>query len=84
MGDEGVATLGGSWMGTLGRPGDRMWAWSVDGGPRRRHDSNRSHRLAMASTWEMDAGGGASLRVPDMTWRPWMILSSGVGAGMVW
>ncbi len=70
-------------MGTLGRPGDGMRARSVDGGPRRCHDLNRSCRLAMASTWEIDVGGGASLRTPDMTWRPWMILSSGVGAGMV-
>jgi hypothetical protein len=83
VGDEGVATLGGSWMGTLRRPGNGMRTWSVDGGPRRHHDLSRSHRLTMASTWEIDVGGGASLRAPDMTWRLWIILSSGMGAGMV-
>ncbi len=40
-GGEGVATLGSSWLGTLGRPGDRIQAWLVGGGPRRHHDSKR-------------------------------------------
>ncbi len=83
-GGEGLATLGGSRLGTLGCPGDRMRAWLGGGGSRRRHASKRSCRLAMASTWVMVEGGGASLRALDMTWRPWMILSSGVGEGMVW
>ncbi len=83
-GGKGLATLGGSRLGTLGRPGDRMRAWLGGGGFRRCHASKRSHRLAMVSTWVMVEGGGASLRALDMTWRPWMILSSGVGEGMVW
>ncbi len=76
LGEKGVATLGSSWKATLGCLGARKWPWFVGGGPRLRHDSNRSRRLAIASTWEMLVGGGASLRVLDMTWRPWMILSS--------
>ncbi len=82
MGEEGEATLGGSWMDTLGRPGDRMQPWPDEGGPRRRHDSNRSRRLVMALTWDMDVGGSALVRAPDITSRRWMILSLGVGAGM--
>jgi hypothetical protein len=33
-GSKGVATLGSSWLGILGRPGDRMRAgwWAVDQG----------------------------------------------------
>ena len=82
-GVDGMATLGGSGTSTLGRPGAGMQVNPVVGGPRRHHDSKRSCRLAMASTWEMHVGGGASLRAPDMTCRPWMILSSGMGKGMV-
>jgi hypothetical protein len=66
-GSKGVATLGSSWLGTLGRPGDGMRAWLVSYGPRSCHDSKRSRRLAMASTWVMVVGGGASLRAPDIT-----------------
>ena len=66
-GSKGVATLGSSWFGTLGRLGDGMQAWLVGCGPRSRHDSKRSRRLAMASTWVMVVGGGASLRAPDIT-----------------
>jgi hypothetical protein len=84
VGEKGVATPGSSWIATLGHPGDRTWPWFVGGGLRLRHDSNRSQRLAMASTWEMLVGGGASLRAPGMTWRPLMILSSRVEEGMVW
>ncbi len=83
-GSKELATLGGSRLGTLGRPRDRMQAWLGGGGSRRHHASKRSRRLAMASTWVMMEGDGASLRALDMTWRPWMILSSGVGEGMVW
>jgi hypothetical protein len=66
-GSEGLATLGGSRLGVLGRPGDRMQAWLGGGGPRRRHALKRSPRSAMASTWVMVEGGGASLRALDMT-----------------
>jgi hypothetical protein len=66
-GGKGLATLGGSRLGTLGRPGDRMRAWVGGGGPRRRHASKRSRRLEMASIWVMVGGGGASLRALDMT-----------------
>ncbi len=67
MGEEGEAILGGSWMDTLGHPGGRMQPWPDEGGPIRCHDLDRSHRLAMASTWEMDVGGGALLRALDIT-----------------
>jgi hypothetical protein len=65
VGEEGEATLGGSWMDTLGRPGGRIWPWPDEDGPIRCHDSNRSSRLAMASR-EMDVGGGALVRAPDI------------------
>jgi hypothetical protein len=65
-GSKGVATLGSFWLGTLGRPGDGMQAWLVGCGPRSRHDSKRSCRLAMASTWVMVLGGGASLNLKAM------------------
>ena len=66
-GSKGVATLGSSWLGTLGRPGDKMQAWLVGYGPRSHHDSKRSRRLAMALTWVMVVGGGASLRALNIT-----------------
>ena len=66
-GGEGLATLGGSRLSTLGCPGDRMQAWLGGSGSRRRHTSKRSHRLAMASTWVMVEGSGASLRALDIT-----------------
>jgi hypothetical protein len=49
-GGKGSATLGGSRLGSLGHPGDRMQAWLEGGGSKRRHASKRSRRLAMAST----------------------------------
>ncbi len=63
-GDVGVATLGESWLGTLGRPGkcDGM----LEGGLRSRHDSKRSRRLVTACSWVMVEGSGASLRAPAM------------------
>jgi hypothetical protein len=67
VGEEDEATLGGSWMDTLGRPGGRMRPWPDEGRPIRRHNLNRSRRLAMALTWEMDVGGGALVRAPDIT-----------------
>ena len=67
MEEEGEATLGGSWMDTLGRLGDRMQPWPDEGRPRRHHNSYRSRRLAMASTWEMDVGGDALVRALDIT-----------------
>ncbi len=67
MGEKGEATLGGSWMDTLGRLGSRMRPWPDEGGPIRRRDSNRSRRLVMASTWEMDVGGGALVRALNIT-----------------
>ena len=84
LGEVRGATLGGSTgVSTLGRLGEGMWVWARDGGARRRHESKRLHRFAMASSCVMHVGGGASLRAPAMPWRPWMILSSGVGEGMV-
>jgi hypothetical protein len=82
IGERGVATLG-SLLATLGSSGARTWPGDVGGGLSLHHDSNRSHWLAIASTWEMLVGGGASLRAHDMTWRPWILLSSGEGKGMV-
>ena len=80
--DDGVATLGSALSGTLGHAGEGMRARMLGGGLRRRHDSKRSRRLAMASCWVMVVGSGASLRELAMVWRPWMILSSGDGEGM--
>ncbi len=56
-GSKGLANLGGSRLGTLGHPGDRMRAWLGGVGARRCHASKRSCRLAMASTWVMVEGG---------------------------
>jgi hypothetical protein len=67
VGEEGEATLGGSWMDTLGHPGGRIRPLPDEGGPIRCHNLNRSCRLAMALTWEMDVGGGALVRAPDIT-----------------
>lgn len=80
----GVATLGSSWAGTLGRPGAGLRDGLLGGGLRRRHESRRSRRLVMASSWVMVVGSGVSLSAPEMTWRPWIILSSGEGDGMEW
>ncbi len=82
-GATGVATLGRSWSGTLGRPGAGMLDCLVGDGIKRRHDSKISRRLVMASIWEIVVGSGESLRAPEMTWRPWIILSSGEGDGTV-
>jgi hypothetical protein len=83
-GISGMATLGSSGMSTLGWHGAGMWVGDKEGGPSRRQDSKRSRRLAMASTWEVHVDGGASMRAPDMTCRPWMILSSAEGDRIVW
>jgi hypothetical protein len=81
----GVATRGRSWLGTLGRQGARMRDCLVGDGSKRHHDSKISRRLVMASSWEIVVGSGESLTLsaPKMTWRPWIILSSGEGDGMV-
>ena len=62
VGGEGDTTLGGSCVGTLGRPGIGGRGGWKDGGASSRHDSNMSRRLAMASTWEMLAGGAVPVR----------------------
>ncbi len=67
VGGEGDTTLGGSCVGTLGRPGIGGWGGWKDGGASSRHDSNMSRRLAMASTWEMLVGGAAPVRAPATT-----------------
>ena len=62
-GEAGVATLGGSnGVATLERPGVGMRVWARSGGARRRHESRRLRRFAMASSCVMAVGGGASLR----------------------
>jgi hypothetical protein len=79
----GVAIRGRSWSGTLGRHGARMRDCLVGDGIKRHHDSKISRRLVMTSSWEIVVGSGESLRAPEMTWRPWIILSSGEGNGTV-
>ncbi len=82
-GITGMIFIGSSDMSTLGWLGAGMWVRDKEGGPRRLQDSKRLCRLAMVSTWEMHVGRGASLKAPDMTCRPWMILSSAEGDGIV-
>ncbi len=86
-GDEatlgGVFTLGGVLSVTLGGAGGGRRDWVVVGGGRRRHASKSSRSWETASSWEMEVGSGVSLRAPAIEWRPWMILSSDVGVGMV-
>ncbi len=67
VGGEGDTTLGGSCVGTLGCPGIEGRGGRNDGGASSRHDSNMSHRLAMASIWEMLVGGAAPVRAPATT-----------------
>jgi hypothetical protein len=57
-GVDGMATLEGSGTSTLGQPGAGRLVGPVLGGPRRRHNSKRSCRLAKASIWEIHVGGG--------------------------
>jgi len=56
---EGDTTLGGSCVGTLGRPGIEIQGGWKDGGTSRRHELKMSRRLVLASTWEMRVGGDA-------------------------
>ena len=77
-----IALLGAMWLCTLGSPWDGPEDGRRFGGAKRRHDSKISQRLAMASTWEMLVGGVAPVSAPATCCRPWMILSSGVGAGI--
>ncbi len=70
VGSEGNTTLGGSCVGTLGRPGIRIQGGWKEGGASSRHDSKMSCRLAMASTWEMLVGGAAPVIAPATTRRP--------------
>jgi hypothetical protein len=59
---DGDTTLGGSCVGTLGRPGiGSRGGWKEEGASSR-HDSKMSRRLVMASTWEMLVGGDAPVR----------------------
>ncbi len=76
-----IATLGESWLCTLGSPGVGQRDEQRVGGARRRHDSKMSQKLAMALTWEILVGGAAPERAPATTCNPWMILSSVEGEG---
>jgi hypothetical protein len=67
VGGEGDTTLGGSCMGTLGRPGIGIRGGWKEGGVSSRHDSKMSRRLAMALTWEMLVGGAAPVIAPATT-----------------
>ena len=82
-GATGVATLGRAWSGTLGMPGMGMRDCLVGDRIKKHQDPKISRRLVMASSWEIVVGSGESLRGPEMTWRPWIILSSGEGDGTV-
>ena len=62
VGGEEDTTLGGSCVGTLGRPGIQIRGGRKNGGASSRHDSNMSQRLATALTWEMLVGGAAPVR----------------------
>jgi hypothetical protein len=64
---EGDTTLGGSCVGTLGRPGIRIRVGWKEGGASSRHDSKMSRRVVMASTWEMLVGSDAPVRTPATT-----------------
>ncbi len=59
---EGDTTLGGSCVGTRGRPGIEIRVGWKEGGASSRHDSKMSRRVVMASTWEMLVGGDAPMR----------------------
>jgi hypothetical protein len=67
VGGEGDTTLGGSCVGTLGRPGIGIQGGWKEGGASSRHDAKMSRRLVMASTWEMLVGGDAPVRAPATT-----------------
>ena len=67
VGGAGDTTLGGSCVGTLGRPGIGSRGGWKEGGASSRHDSKMSRRLVMASTWEMLVGGDAPVRAPATT-----------------
>jgi len=64
---EGDTTLGGSCVGTLGRPGIGIRVGWKEGGASSRHESKMSRRVVMASTWEMLVGGDAPVRAPVTT-----------------
>ncbi len=83
LGSSWSGTLGNSWSGTLGRPEAGLRDCLVGDGIKRLHDSKRSRRLVMASSWVIVVGSGESLRAPKMTLRQWIILSSGEGDGTV-
>jgi hypothetical protein len=68
---------------TLGWPGAGPWLFPAGGGLRKRHDSKRSLRLVRAFSWEMVVGGGVSVSALMIACKPWVILSSANGAGMV-
>ncbi len=67
VGAAGKHTLGGSWGGTLGRPGSGEYVGRKAGGMVRCHDSKISQRLAIASTWEILVGGAAPASAPATT-----------------
>jgi hypothetical protein len=64
---DGDTTLGGSCVGTLGRPGIEIRDGRKEGGTSSPHESKMSQRLVMASTWEMLVGGDAPVRAPATT-----------------
>ena len=67
VGGAGNTTIGGSCVGTLGRPGIGIRDGWQEGGARSRHDSKMSRRLVMASNWEMLVGSDAPVRAPATT-----------------
>ncbi len=67
VGSNGEHTLGGSWGGTLGRPGSGEHMGRKSGGAVRCHDSKILQRLAIKSTWEILVGGAAPASAPVTT-----------------
>ena len=67
VGGDNNTTLGGSCVGTLGRPGIGSQGGRRERHASRGHDSKMSCRLVMALTLEMLVGGGAPVRAPATT-----------------
>ncbi len=67
VGGGGETTFGDSCISTLEQPGIGIQVGQQASGASRRHDSKMPQRLAMASTWDILAGGTAPVRAPVTT-----------------
>ncbi len=83
LGVQTTGVGGSSGAATLGQPSARPRLFPTGRRPRRRHNSKRSLRLVKALSWEMVVGGGVSVSASATACKPWAILSSANGAGMV-